>query len=473
MADRKREIKPIRLAAVRAVRRRQREIDVSNRPLGVGGRVARRVKRRDAAGLPAAAWLSSPEGNSVASECGTVKEKGTNSKRTLEERTPLMSTLTSCNGLQVVSPAPTGAGGLAINNNFKALSTHVDTVNPTTSDDGTQGFVAGSRWYNSSTTVEWICTSNATGAAAWTAVASGALAGYLPLPGGTMSGDIDGVGTLTAVTVLASSTFSCQGIYATTGAPLQFAGGDGGETTQILGTLSIVPDTTHALSLNSAPLNMNLGGGTGGGTLNMPVREFEGYRRFFSLENESQSIRYNYRPPGDCFGLGRVSRDDAAKHSADSWTIFHNVRVPREKKVFMLGYGPNAAERCGKPPDGLDWTTWPPGTMPVREFYDRIHCMVYKTGGSRESYGRIVPEAYAAGVAVVVEDDYAFPALVEDGVTGFRCKSSDEMSLRASELAFDEPRRKRMVEAGRRFLENEIASREKCWQPWKRLLGHN
>ena len=65
-----------------------------------------------------------------------------------------------------------GRGGLAINNNFKALSTHLDTVNPTSGNDGTQGFVAGSRWYNSSTTVEWICTSNATGAAAWTAVQS-------------------------------------------------------------------------------------------------------------------------------------------------------------------------------------------------------------------------------------------------------------------------------------------------------------
>src|SRR5205085_222862 len=98
-------------------------------------------------------------------------------------------------------------------------------------------------------------------------------------------------------------------------------------------------------------------------------------------------------------------------------------------------------------------------------------CLIHKTGGSRESYGRVVPEAYAAGVAVVVEDDYAFGDLVEDGVTGFRCKSSDEMSFRASELAFDEPRRRRMVEAGRAFLINEIASREKCWEAWRRMLS--
>jgi hypothetical protein len=202
-----------------------------------------------------------------------------------------------------------------------------------------------------------------------------------------------------------------------------------------------------------------------------PVREFEGYRQFFSLENPSQLIRYSYRPPAEYFGVGRVSRDDAAKYSEDMWTTFHKVCVPAKKKVFVLGYGPNATGRCGNPPDGLDWMTWSPNAIPVREFYERIHCLVHKTGGSRESYGRIVPEAYAAGVAVVVEDDYAFPTLVEDGVTGFRCKSSDEMSFRASELAFDEPRRKRMVEAAYQFLVNEIASREKCWAPWKSLFG--
>jgi hypothetical protein len=97
-----------------------------------------------------------------------------------------MSTLTSYNGLQVATPSPTGDGGLAINNNFKALSTHVSTLNPTVGNDSTQSFAVGSRWYNRSTTVEWICLDATAGAAVWTAVASGALAGYLPLSGGTV-----------------------------------------------------------------------------------------------------------------------------------------------------------------------------------------------------------------------------------------------------------------------------------------------
>jgi glycosyltransferase involved in cell wall biosynthesis len=99
-----------------------------------------------------------------------------------------------------------------------------------------------------------------------------------------------------------------------------------------------------------------------------------------------------------------------------------------------------------------------------------VHCILHKTGGSRESYCRIVPEAYAYGVPIIVEDDFAFPELVENGVTGYRCSSSDEMSFRASELAFDEPRRKKMIFSAREHLLHEIASPERCWAAWERLF---
>jgi glycosyltransferase involved in cell wall biosynthesis len=103
--------------------------------------------------------------------------------------------------------------------------------------------------------------------------------------------------------------------------------------------------------------------------------------------------------------------------------------------------------------------------------YSILHAIIHKTGGSRESYCRIVPEAYGNGVPIIVEDDYAFPDLIIDGVTGFRCKTSDEMSYRASELAFDEQKRKKMIYAAKSFLENEIASPEKCWKCWRELFA--
>ncbi|HEX4140322.1 MAG TPA: hypothetical protein VHY09_08240 [Candidatus Methylacidiphilales bacterium] len=110
-------------------------------------------------------------------------------------------------GLQVVTPDPPDAGGAAINANFKALATQIATGNPGIDDDSTAGFGVGSRWYNSTTTVEWICLSAAPGDAEWAAVASGALAGYLPLTGGTLTGtlamganaiDLDGASSIGA-----------------------------------------------------------------------------------------------------------------------------------------------------------------------------------------------------------------------------------------------------------------------------------
>lgn len=199
------------------------------------------------------------------------------------------------------------------------------------------------------------------------------------------------------------------------------------------------------------------------------VNILEGYKPYFDPNNKLQQIEFSYREPQDWFALGRISRDDGAKFSSDMWNIFYKVCTPKQKKVFILGYGPNAHKKCGNAPNGLDWQTWEPNVIPVKNFYNLIHCIIHKTGGSRESYCRIVPEAYSFGVPMIVENDYAFPQLIQNEVTGYICNSSDEMSYRASELAFNEQKRKDMIFAGRDFLINEIASVDKCWSAWEQL----
>lgn len=202
-----------------------------------------------------------------------------------------------------------------------------------------------------------------------------------------------------------------------------------------------------------------------------PVQELHGYRPFFNLNNAAQQLQFSYRAPDAWFGLGRVSRADPDKFSCDMWRIFDKVCAPRPTKTFILGYSDEVAAKTGPPPATLDWMVWSPGAIPVRQLYERLHVLIHKTGGSRESYGRVVLEAYAAGVPVIVEDDYAFPDLVVQGVTGYRCRSSDEMSYRASELAFDEAKRKNMARAAYEHLAHEIAAPEKCWQPWQELFA--
>lgn len=196
------------------------------------------------------------------------------------------------------------------------------------------------------------------------------------------------------------------------------------------------------------------------------IHEFEGYRPYFN----ASSVEFNYKAPDKWFSCGRISRDDMQKYPEDMWNIFYKICVPKHKKIFILGYGPNASIKTGKPPNGLDWQTWGPNEIPVKQIYQLLHCIIHKTGGSRESYCRIVPEAFAYGVPIITEDDYAFPDLIDNGVTGYRCKTSDEMSFRASELAFDEEKRKKMIYSARKFLENEIASSDRCWKPWEQVL---
>lgn len=202
-----------------------------------------------------------------------------------------------------------------------------------------------------------------------------------------------------------------------------------------------------------------------------PIQEFEGYRPYFNPDNISQNFEFRYNKPDKWFALGRVSRDDYTKFSDDMWNIYYKVCSPLRKKIFILGFGANARKRCGNSPASLDVQVWDPGVVAVKEVYKLLHCMIHKTGGSKESYCRVVPEAFVSGVPVIVEDDFAFPDLIQNGETGYLCKSSDEMSFRASELAFDEEKRKKIIHSAYDVLVNEIASKDACWNAWDKVLS--
>ncbi|MCR8558127.1 glycosyltransferase [Mucilaginibacter sp. BJC16-A38] len=198
-----------------------------------------------------------------------------------------------------------------------------------------------------------------------------------------------------------------------------------------------------------------------------PVNSFTDYSPYFNLQDDM----FCYQPCNDRFVAGRCSRDDASKYPGDLWRMFYKISAPLPVKTVIMGWGENAAAKCGFPPLGMEWEAIAPNQVPVSEFYKKVHCILHKTGGSRESYCRIVPEAYAHGVAMIAENDFAFPGLIENGVTGFLCNSSDEMSYRASQLAFDEDLRKKIIYNGFAFLKEHIANDNKCWEAWKNMLS--
>ena len=198
-----------------------------------------------------------------------------------------------------------------------------------------------------------------------------------------------------------------------------------------------------------------------------PFRTFP-YRPYFN----TRRAEWRYREWDGFYKIGRISRDDGDKFAADTWRVFDRVLVPKTlgKKVYVLGYGPNAARKIGPAPPGLDWRTWNGNEIPSTELYRTIDTMIHKTGGSRESYCRVLIEAYAHGVVPIVEDDYAFPELVVHGETGFATSSSDEMSYHASQLAHDPALHRRMAENGRQFLEDKLMRADACWRGWAEIL---
>ena len=199
----------------------------------------------------------------------------------------------------------------------------------------------------------------------------------------------------------------------------------------------------------------------------MPVTTFP-YKPYFNTDR----VQWRYRPWDGTYRVGRISRDDSAKFAPDTWAIFDRILVPGylQKKVYILGYGPNAAARIGPAPDGLDWRTWAGNEISTTEFYRTIDTMIHKTGGSRESYCRVLVEAYAHGVVPIVESDYAFPELVVQGETGFMTGDSEEMSYYASHLAMNPKEHRRIAENGRRHL-LELVDDEICWNGWKEILA--
>jgi glycosyltransferase involved in cell wall biosynthesis len=198
-----------------------------------------------------------------------------------------------------------------------------------------------------------------------------------------------------------------------------------------------------------------------------PFRSFA-YRPYFNTGR----VLWRYREWDGGYRIGRISRDDGDKFAADTWRIFDRVLVPGglKKKVYILGYGPNAARKIGPAPPGLDWRTWAGNEISSAEFFNTIDTMIHRTGGSRESYCRVLIEAYAHGVVPIVEHDFAFPELVVHGETGFMTSDSDEMSYYASMLAMNPRLHRSIARNGRDHLERVLMDRDACWRGWRAVL---
>jgi Glycosyl transferases group 1 len=202
-----------------------------------------------------------------------------------------------------------------------------------------------------------------------------------------------------------------------------------------------------------------------------PVQELAGYRPFFQLERWAPPPRCPPPRQSGYFGIGRISRDDAGKYPADLWRTMSRITAPQPVKCFVLGWGENAQGKCGRP-DGypLDWMLWAPAAVTAQSLLARVHALVHQTGGSRENAPRVALEAWASGVVVLAERNFGWPELIDDGQTGILCDGADEFVYRASQLAFDDERRRRIVAAAHDRLRAVHCDPHAAFTPWARIL---
>lgn len=172
-------------------------------------------------------------------------------------------------------------------------------------------------------------------------------------------------------------------------------------------------------------------------------------------------------PEGYEYFMGRVARPDLDKWSSNTFAIYERVQY-RCKRGMFLGVDERTQNKLGKPPWWIDCLR--PMSVPVRDFYARLHCLFPINGGARENWPRAGLEAMAAGVPIVAQHDWGWREMIVHGETGFVGSNDDELAHWAAVLAYDEGLRMRIVKQARARLEHDLANPLKLWAGWKKVF---
>ncbi|MBP7566570.1 MAG: glycosyltransferase family 4 protein [Burkholderiaceae bacterium] len=150
------------------------------------------------------------------------------------------------------------------------------------------------------------------------------------------------------------------------------------------------------------------------------------------------------RPPGRPFTVGRVSRDVLEKHHPDD-VILYRLLASTGAQVRIMG------GTCLAPwLDGVEGIELlPAGAEPVAAFNASLDTFYYRTGGMFEPYGRVVFEAMASGLPVVVSRQGGFADGIDDGESGLLFDTQEEAWDALTSLRADPGLRLRMGERAR------------------------
>ena len=142
--------------------------------------------------------------------------------------------------------------------------------------------------------------------------------------------------------------------------------------------------------------------------------------------------------------VGRVSRDVLEKHDPQDVTLYRMLAA-RGVRVRILG------GRCLGPWLGAEAgiELLPAGAEPVEEFLAGLDIFFYRTGTFSEPYGRVVLEAMAAGLPVVVAANGGYAEQIRQGQDGLLVSDQNEAIVALQKLVMSAETRHRIGAAAR------------------------
>lgn len=150
------------------------------------------------------------------------------------------------------------------------------------------------------------------------------------------------------------------------------------------------------------------------------------------------------------FVVGRCSRDVDFKFAETDPAVF---RTLAERGCTLRLVGATCLQPVlGALPNVELWPEIAPGAIP--EFLAGLDCFVYRTSSRfREGYGRVIAEAMACGVPVVVESRVGASKHIEHGVNGFIADTDAEVIAAVDRLRREPALRASMSTAARATID--------------------
>ncbi|WP_428484560.1 glycosyltransferase [Rhodopila sp.] len=158
-------------------------------------------------------------------------------------------------------------------------------------------------------------------------------------------------------------------------------------------------------------------------------------------------------PSGHRFTVGRHSRDVIEKHHGQDWKVYEAAAQAGGRSRLLGG---TCMERVFPHTASIEFLPARPDG--IVEFLQELDCYYYNTSTWIEPWGRVVIEAMACGLPVLVSESGGYAQAVEHGRTGLVFRTIDEAVELMRALIADPALRQRLGTEARRSVETLLGA---------------